>query len=696
MPRTARSRRLALAVAASVIGTTALGSTLAAAGPTCPDEETRALCGGRIVAEPLQTTTFVQFDGDADGGPDLGDVDDVGEILAAIERLAPDLVEVGTLETWLGSTGFASAGGLPVYVVRVTDESVPRDAKKQVAISLSVHGTEPAGREGGLRYLEDLATQWAAGPADATLAAGDNAFGLDEVMAETESWFFFGNPDGWSAGDLDTATGGTFQRGNDHGADLNRDFATVGWFDRSGGRGLAESEPEIAGWSQLLRSFPDLATAVDIHGEITSVNDAFSDLIYSAGQWDPAKQAQVATFAKDMIATVEREFDEAGVVLADLFGPTIGQNPANVATAYDVVGYDDSGFMGDYMGSLNGNRTIEIDVENFLSHMVPGNAWVPALEQAHVAAVYGNIEATIVGAMYLRDVGPQVPALGTVGYVFDPAVTTDADGGIDVAEGEEQVPYSVTRMRYFEDLAEATDGTVVPVLADDVATTDLSAFDSIVVADLEALPEGATVALPDYVDALAAFARAGGQLVLTDASVQLVDELGLVGADDVSLVRTNAGHADFDPDQDDAWKAGLFGLPSQTYYEVPLGWAPEDEAPHHVVDAAAWDALDGSVTVGTVEGDVVLGRVPLGQGQVSIFGAILPQATEVDSQGRVVPHPHGLADYAVTIAGGTVLSNVLAYQRASAPVVPELPVSPAVALLGALAVAGILVRRRRA
>ena len=38
----------------------------------------------------------------------------------------------------------------------------------------------------------------------------------------------------------DSTTGPGFERGNENGGkDLNRDFATVGWFDRTGGRGMA-------------------------------------------------------------------------------------------------------------------------------------------------------------------------------------------------------------------------------------------------------------------------------------------------------------------------------------------------------------------------------------------------------------------------------------------------------------------------
>ncbi len=49
--------------------------------------------------------------------------------------------------------------------------------------------------------------------------------------------------------------------------------------------------------------------------------------------------------------------------------------PAEYATGYDVVGYDDAGFMGDYFTQRIG--AIDMDVEHFLSHLVPNSSWSP-------------------------------------------------------------------------------------------------------------------------------------------------------------------------------------------------------------------------------------------------------------------------------------------------------------------------------
>ena len=67
-------------------------------------------------------------------------------------------------------------------------------------------------------------------------------------------------------------------------------------------------------------------------------------------------------------------------------------------------------------------------------------------------------------------------------------------------------------------------------------------------------------------------------------------------AKDLTLQRTNAGHVDFIKG-DHPLKKGLFGTPSQTYFEVPLGFPATNQAPHYGVTRATWEAKGG--TTGT-------------------------------------------------------------------------------------------------
>jgi hypothetical protein len=669
-PRRSLVRYRPLIAAAAVPVLVALAAP-AAAAPTCIDVPD-VVCGGRIVAEPEISTSFHQFDGPAES---------LGSTLQAIEELSPRYLEVMTLAEATGNPKHQSFSGLPIWLVRVTDEEAPRAGKAQVAVSLSVHGLEAAGREGGLRYVEDLA-RWGKDDPDHLLYAGDTGKPFTEVMQKTETWIGFTNSDGWNAGDLASSTGAGFERGNENGGkDLNRDFATVGWYDRvSNGRGIAESEPEIAGWTTLVRSFPNLKTSTDIHGELTTPNDAFSDLIIPAGQWTPKRQDQVNQLSLNMIRTVERKFEEEGVVLADVLAllPVDGatpRRPANVAASYDIVGYDDSGFMGDWFSQTQ--DSVHMDVENFLSNLAPNNAYVPAIEQAHVAAVRGNIEATIVESLITDAVKPKAD-YGRIAYVDDPLRTSSdpavQDGnpgtGADVVQGEKQTPYDVSRLDYYPVLKQAFGADVAPVTATDIAAgTDLSSYDTLVVTDMETPYGGPKVDKAAYVAALDAFAKGGGQLVLTDRAVGLLDDLGVVGADALTVNRTDAGHVDFAaPLGDHPFEEGLVGKPSQTYYEVMLGYPSRVQAPNYGVARTAWEEAGGTTvaTVGEQDGDspnTALGHLDRGKGRLTIFGAILPQAIE-SLPDLETPHPHGLASYAVTITGGQVLDNVLAFRGA--------------------------------
>lgn len=597
----------------------------ASAAPTCTTPGTEAACGGRVVAPALQSATFLQY------GLEFASV------LTEIEKVAPGIVDVDPIHELLGDPAMKSAGGRVLYVVRLTDEAVTTP-KRQVAISLSIHANESAGREGGTRYIEDIARWWAAGDRNHKLYAGDTARPLRDILAQTEIYLAFLNPDGWASGDLGSP--GTFNRGNQRGVDLNRQFPTIGWTKLN-----QLAEPEAQAWARLVGGMDRLTTATDIHGELNSASFSFSDIMYPAGQWDPRQQAQELQFAQNMQRTVERKFEEEGVVLQKIFDPAGSERPmkpADYATAYDIVNYDDSGFMGDWFVR---EGAVEVDVENFLSHTVPSNIWFGPLEQAHVAAVKGNIEATIVESMITHLVQADVP-IGRVAYVMDPnRVSRNA--------GEGELAYSVSRMEYFAELASVAGVPVTPIAAEDVATADLSSFDSVVVADMT-VPTGSTADPAAYGAALERFATAGGQVVLTDAALQLLPALGV---QTTATRRTaNGGDVTFGA-LDHQWEKDLAGLVGQTYYAVPLGYTATNQAANWTIPSTAVTAAGGTV-VGTFNtGNTNLAQIPHGAGSIALFGAILPTQTQNNR------HDYGLTDYAVTVTGGEVLNTMLEYRR---------------------------------
>ncbi len=704
--RSRRSVRVPVVASASaVLAAALLTPSVATAAPTCTISGTEGLCGGRVVAEPELSTTFLQFGTEFENA------------LRAIEAVDPDHIDVFSLAELTGDPSHVSTGGRTIWVARYTDESVPQAGKKQAVVSLSVHGTEPAGHEGGIRYLEDLARWNAADPAT-TLHGGDVAVPMNELFREVELWFGWVNPDGWAAGDFTDPEFVIFNRGNSNGVDLNREFPTVGWTARDH---TPLSETESQGWDAFVAALPNLATASDIHGELTTATDALVDLMWPAGQWDAYQQAQELRLAKSITATVEKKFDDYGIVMTDLnaalglSGSGVATKPANFATAYDVVGYDDSGFMGDWFIRRG---AVEIDAEIWLSHLVPANTWNGVLEQAHAAGVRGIIEAVAVEATQTENVFVDLD-LGDIAFISD-AVTVRSDDadlfGFDLLDGEEPLAYDADRMQYFRDLAPFTDNRMDELSPFDVATgaVDLSTYDSIVLADdIEPVdPQGRAYPASALATALDAFARGGGQLVLTDGAVPLLVDLEIFEPGDSHRILTNAGHIDFGAFEH-PWEAKVEGIASQTYYEVPLGFLADDSAPHFGIEQSAWEAAGGT-TAGTVRGAgndgitvtvSALGDLPHGDGVIAAFGAVLPTATEAN------PHLYGLSHYGVTVAGGQVLHQILAHRNAAAtepapaPTVepttttdpsPEpLPATGGGAALAALATLALAARLRR-
>jgi hypothetical protein len=614
-----------------------------AASPVCADAP-REPCGGRIFPEAEQSASFVQHDS--------------GEYLAGIEALErdfPRFVKVSSFSEFFGGE-MLSFGGREMYIVEITDFQAPEKKKEAVLASLSVHGTERAGLEGGVRYMEDLA-RWAADDPTHELRNGTekDSIGIpvSEALKKVHVYLTSINPDGWSAGDL--ANGGVFERGNANGSDLNRQFPTGGWMQTSG-RPLPMTEPEAIAMVKLERKVNPLITG-DLHGELTSAQNAFADMMYPAGQWDPLRQKQHERLARHMKSNVERWFEERGVEASTVSG-NAEMTPAQYATGYDVVGYDDSGFMGDFFTQRG---AIDMDVEHFLSHQVPNSTWLAPLEEAHIMSVRGELETFIVEATVARKVKARLK-LGRLGYLYDPKVIKSSDGygPTPLPEGIKPRKYKSTRMQYFRDLAKYSTKPVRKVWSNQaLKKRTLKRLDTLVVADnpFPRTKTGKKINAAKLAKAIGKWVKRGGNLVLTDKAVKLLGKLKVVPSSAISMQVYNAGHVDVEA-WDDAYMKKVHETASQTYYEVPLGFSlAQDTSPHWVVARPAWEEAGGTVVAYvTDEANVGLGRIEHGKGSIGIFGALLPAATEK------YDHLYGLADYAVTVAGGQILNNMITFR----------------------------------
>ncbi len=684
-----RTRLSALALAAVVAVLPAVGigaDPVLLDGAFSPSSDVAASLDGldpdRVFPDPLIAGDFVQYeeylpagrfgylDGleelvaryGADSAHPVISVDEMCDLVCA-ELSAEDLAhleQMGALvRDGAAPVAITSAGGRSLPVVTLTAPGTPDNPvedRVDLYFSMSIHGNERAGLEGSLRYIEDLAIAYAAeregGEPKVLTGGADTPENLDyeeytvvEVMERARLVFVDLNPDGWADGDRLNA--GLFKRTNDNGIDLNRQWPTIGYHfsdnpnDPSDDRYATGYQPEaLAGRALIEGHLGTPEGAADLHGE--NNDNVLLAIMFPAGQFDQVQLQGQYRLAEAIKHNVNHSvFPGLNGALVDVIDSPV--YPAEYHTAYDAIGYDDSGFQGDYLVQQG---ILEMDHEYAFSNVAPSSVFIPALEQVHVDTTRALLDATIAVTLvaYDEDGIDATADLGdrTVGYVVDDEVITHHDVGQEARHGLPQVPYASTNMDWFTDLAPHVDegSAIVPLEVADLAE-DLSGLDTIVVADDTLDAEAAEW------DLLRAFAEAGGTLVLTDQALEGLASLGVVGDGDVRRITQYAGSVD-DIDTAHPLLDGVGGVIGQTYFEVPLGWRM-GTAPAYVVDGDAWT---GTVAA-TADGEPALGSVALGDGQVTIFGAILPDA------GNDGPNTHGLASYAVTYAGNSILLNAL-------------------------------------
>lgn len=662
----------------------------------------------RVFPEPLARATFIQFTADP-----LTGASEYLDGIAELETRYPESVDVTPIGDLVGIPGAASAGGRAIPVIEVTDQSLPDEGKVDLYFSMSIHGLERAGLEGATRFMEDLAIAFhaeQAGEVPTLLQGGDPArdsyaeMTVGEALRRARLVFVNLNPDGWAAGDLTNPGGGGFKRGNDTAysdplpgplccVDLNRQWPTLGWHNDSGEQYETGSQPEAVAGRALIEEYLGVPEgAADLHGELD--DDVLLAIMFPAGQFHPLQLARQEALAAAIKFNVNTSvFPGASGTLSDLGAPL---QPAEFHTAYDAIGYDDSGFHGDYLVQQG---ILEMDHEYFFSNLAPGNVFVPALEQIHVDTTRELLEATIVTTIVAEEIGYTAELGGDVGYVFNPEVLTQDGATVPPPFGFAQEPYASTSMQYWEDLAGSATRDLRPVsaaaLVDDpnaalaglatVVVTDRAVPTAVAGNPLATAPDRQGAAEVDrdrFWSALQQFAAAGGNVVLTDAALQALVDLGLAVEGEVTRFGDEAGRL-VDYDRQHELLDGVGGVVGQTYFEVPLGFPfGGTDAPVWQVDPGAWERAGGDVAASSNDGGVSLGSAPLGDGRVTVFGAVLPDATQAFA------HTFGLADYAVTYAANAILVNALDWAtvpfpaQAPDPGTPEVPAVVEVVRLG--------------
>jgi hypothetical protein len=338
-----------------------------------------------------------------------------------------------------------------LYVIKVTDDRsrVPEPEREHFAYSLSIHGIERAGVEGGVRAIEDLAT-WAAcekDPRATPTCASEGPFPkrileptnsgptAGEALRKGVIYFVLSNPDGWHRGEWSQG-GAFFQRYNGNGMDVNRDWPTVGYTEA---QYTPSSEPETRGYAKFLAGVRArtgrFAGGIDLHGMLTA--PSFSFTLLGAGQRDLRKNelsvdTSILTFRDSekrlawspLIAPADQC---PGPVQEPAFGGNVPMCSDQWGTVWDTINYQITGGFGDWMDSPLGLDAVGIDNEMALSHITPNTAFDPQVEQLHIDGNKGLIYSQIASLLSPGDTR-FVPG-GRVAYVLDPARITNPGGG---------------------------------------------------------------------------------------------------------------------------------------------------------------------------------------------------------------------------------------------------------------------------
>ncbi|MDQ3934118.1 MAG: hypothetical protein M3340_05750 [Actinomycetota bacterium] len=343
-----------------------------------------------------------------------------------------------------------------LYVVRVTDENVPDAGKKRYALSLSIHGIERAGAEGGIRAIEDLVTAGTLGSANKRLLpeAGGPSPTFGEALRRTIIYFTLPNPDGWRRGTV--SEGGVFfQRYNGNGMDLNRDWPDIGFSHRFYS---ANSEPETRAYHNFFRGVEgdhgQYAAGVDLHGQ--PLADALSYTMMPHGRHDWPKDARLrATAIKINSAThamvswspivqpndapqgggVPCEPTALGDACAKIYGQTWG-------TVYDTINYTTAGTLGDWFDSTGGLNADGFSNEMSFSHLDKNINFDPHTEQMHVDGNKALIWSQVT-SMLNPPADAKFDAPGRKGYVPNTRLRREEKTAPKIPEGtvpQEDIP----------------------------------------------------------------------------------------------------------------------------------------------------------------------------------------------------------------------------------------------------------------
>ncbi len=674
---------------------------------------------GRVFLEPSQSIDYIQFNTEFTPAMDL------------MEELYPRYLDFTSIEDELNDPHAVSVGqdgypawdpqdsgdGLPLQLAILTDEKVP-DSNKEYVFLTSAHAAEPCGREGGLRFFEDLLI-WRTTEPDHVLTDETGLTGethevtVKQLLERTKIYFVNTAADGWSVGD----TPGSYSQYNGGGFNSNRLAYHDGWvfpdlpeLYENGYSTLTQPEgAAIVKYfmrvrRQELHGRP-FAAAADMHGPLAVgailLHDEGNDPVKLERVHDLAeriKQAMERALAKYMtepgVTLYEQLMFQAGKVrdtVLDVYAQRVGPVTekaafltlmwAEYATIWEHIDYTVTGTWGGWAASDSG---LDADSISYEVDCLSFSTYNPALAQIFVDNIRAILETTAVHAATLRENTVERRSLGgRVGFYEPGHRVTDRDGDPSPPPkgarnpiwGPIQQPhYNVSNTDYFRDLRSIVSSPIVEVKAKNLAR-GMRGLDSFIVAD---------TTLGD-VASLLRYAKGGGTLVLTDGALRMLPRLLGISPDAVQERFAYVGYSDLDRTK--PLTEGLYDRARQMFAPGGIGYPllmerdqywpcdtsgscnespTQNSAPIWTVERAAWEG-EGGETIGTADppedrhggaegfatDKVNIGILPMGEGRIVIFGALLPRPTED------YPHWFGLNPYTISIIGQELFLRVL-------------------------------------
>lgn len=692
----------------------------AGATPVARNEQERDLYG-RVFLDPMQSVDYIQWSDEFVPGMEL------------LEKLYPRYMDFTSVDAELKDPRAVSIGpdgvpawhrddtkdGRPFHVAIVTDETVP-DRDKQYVFLTNAHAAEPCGREGDLRFLEDLLIWRTEDPGhelnDATgLTGKTHRITVEELLARTKIYVVDTVPDAWAAGDR--GNGGNVQWSNySNGFNTNRLAFHDGWnfpddptLFRNGYTTLTQPESAIVEYFERIRRDElhgrPFAAAADMHGPLPAgavllheQNNSAARLVRIHDFAERIEQKMEEALGRYVTpqgaAAYEQVMDAAGDVRDEALraytehvGPVSEKAAyltlewAEYATIWDHLDYTVTGTWGGWAAADAGLGADTISYEVDCQSYAPYDG---RTQQVFVDNIQAIVETTVVHAAVMgRDDFEERDLDGTVGFYESGRRVTHRDGNPvppparlrnPVYGRVRQHPYDVANTDYFRDLRDVVSSPVEEVGPREVPAA-LRSLDSFVIAD---------TTVPAH-DELEGFVRRGGNLVLTDSALRMLPEL--VGVPSKAIERGYAyvGYADLD--RTHPWTDGLYDRARQMYDPVGLGrpllmerdqyWPcdtsgvceespTENSSPIWSVARADWEKA-GGVTIGTVDppADRHGGAEGTATDKTSI-GFVELGKGRIVIFGALLPQPSedyehwfGLNSYTVTIAGQELLLKAL-------------------------------------